>query len=70
MKLLKELWKKIKWRWKLKEMDDMWYLMGGGGFGGHPPSFCYKHTPEEVKRIHEEELAELRRLIKEFEESI
>ena len=51
-------------------MDDMWYLMGGGCFGGHPPSFYYKHTPEEVKRIHEEELAELRRLIKEFEESI
>lgn len=66
MKLLKELWEKIKWRWKLREMDMQWYMMGGSCFGLHPPSFYYTHTPEEAKRIVDGELAELRKMIDEL----
>lgn len=67
MKFLTELWGKIKWRWKLKRMDDRWYMLGGNCFGLHPPSFYYKHSPEEARRIVNEEIECLRKMMDELE---
>lgn len=65
---LKKLIQKIRFRIKLKRMDDMWYLTGGNCFGLFPPSFYYTHTQEEIDRITAEEIKKIRELLKEFEE--
>lgn len=39
---------------KLREMDDIWELMGGSCWGLFPPSFYYTHTEEEIERITKE----------------
>lgn len=67
VKLLKELIHKIRFRLKLREMDEQWYLMGGNCFGLFPPSFYYTHTEEEIKRITAEEIAKLREIIDQLE---
>jgi hypothetical protein len=63
---IKSLAKKIRFRLKLWEMDDMWRYTGGGCFGDYPPSFYYTHTPEEVRRIKQEEIARLRSMLDKF----
>lgn len=35
----------------------------------YPPSFYYRYTPEEQKQIRERDFAEIRALLKEFEEN-
>lgn len=67
IRLLKDFFHKIWFRIKLKEMDDMWYLMGGSCFGLFPPSFYYTHTEEEIKQITEETLGNLYDMIAEYE---
>lgn len=67
IRLLKDFIHKIWFRIKLKEMDDMWYLMGGSCFGLFPPSFYYTHTEEEIKQITEETLGNLYDMIAEYE---
>ncbi|MGN0325310.1 MAG: hypothetical protein ACI4DW_03290 [Lachnospiraceae bacterium] len=67
VKLLKELIRKIRFRLKLREMDEQWYLTGGNCFGLFPPSFYYTHTEEEIKRITAEEIAKLREIIEQME---
>lgn len=67
MDVLKKLKNKIQFRMKLKEMDDWWYYMGGACFGLFPPSFYYTHTEEEIECIINETLAELRRMVDEFD---
>jgi hypothetical protein len=58
--------KRIRFRMKLWAMDDMWRYTGGGCFGDYPPSFYYTHTPEEVKRIKQEEITRLKAMLDEF----
>lgn len=58
---------KVKFRIKLKHMDDWWYYTGGICFGLFPPSLYYTHTEEEVGRITDETLERLRSMIKELE---
>lgn len=65
--MLKDLFHKIWFRIKLKEMDDMWRLMGGSCFGLFPPSFYYTHTEEEIAQITEETFATLQAMIAEYE---
>ena len=60
IKKLKNIISRIRFRLKLKRMDDWWYLMGGSCFGLFPPSFYYTHTEEEMKRITDRELDKLR----------
>lgn len=64
--LLKNLIHKIRFRMKLKQMDDRWYFMGGNCFDLFPPSFYYTHTEEEIKRITEETMAELQALFDKY----
>lgn len=67
IRLLKGFFHKIWFHIKLKEMDNMWYLMGGSCFGLFPPSFYYTHTEEEIKQITEETLGDLYDMIEEYE---
>lgn len=67
-KALKGIIEKIRFRIKLKRMDDWWYYTGGNCYGLFPPSFYYTHTEEEVRRITDETVESLRALIKELED--
>lgn len=42
--LLRNLIHKMRFCMKLKQMDDLWYFMGGSCFGLFSPSFYYTHT--------------------------
>lgn len=64
--LIRKLWEKIKFEYKMRKMDDLWYFMGGNCFGLFPPSFYYRHTKEEVKRIKEETIAELYAIVDKY----
>ena len=63
-----KLIQKIKFRIKLKEMDDWWYYTGENCFGLFPPSFYYTHTQEEIEKITTEEKRKLRALIEQLNE--
>lgn len=63
IEFLKKPIKKIIFWIKLKQMDDLWYLMGGSCFGLFPPSFYYMHTEEEIERITAENLERIDKLI-------
>ena len=58
---------KIKFRHKLKKMDDWWYFMGGNCFGLFPPSFYYTHSEEEIKQIRDETLAKAYSIIRQLD---
>lgn len=64
---LKKKIQEIHFRAKLREMDDLWYSMGGNCFGLFPPSFYHTHTPEEIERITAETMEQLRAMIDELE---
>ena len=68
VKALKGISEKIRFRIKLKRMDDWWYYTGGNCYGLFPPSFYYTHTEEEVRRITDETVESLRALIKDLED--
>ena len=67
-KAIKGIIEKVKFRIKLKRMDDWWYFTGGNCFGLFPPSFYYTHTEEEVRRITDETLERLRSMIEKLED--
>lgn len=58
---------KIKFRIKLKHMDEVWYYTGGSCWGLFPPSFYYTHTEEEIKRIKEDTIKRLYEMIEQME---
>lgn len=66
IKDVKRLIEKIIFRVKLWRMDDYWRMTGGGCFGDYPPSFYYTHTPEEARRIRQEEIAQLKAMLEEY----
>ena len=57
--------KKIRYKTKLKRMDEVWRMMGGSCFGLFPPSFYETHTEEEIQRITDETMARLRKMVEE-----
>ena len=59
---------KLRFKRKLREMDDMWRFMGGNCFGLFPPSFYFTHSPEEIQRRKKEELDKLKAMLEEFKE--
>lgn len=59
---------KLKFRKKLRKMDEWWYLFGGSCFQCFPPSFYYTNTKEEIDRITREKIENLRAIMKEYEE--
>lgn len=62
VKILKKTLHQIRFRIKLKQMDDIWDFMGGYCFGIFPPSFYYTHTEEEIKRITAEKIETLQKI--------
>lgn len=62
---VKNLLKKFFHTLKLLEMDRWWYLMGGNCFGLFPPSFYHSHSEEEIKRLTDEAIMEIKKLLKE-----
>lgn len=58
---------KAKRRIWLRELDDRWWMMGGSCFGLFPPSFYYTHSKEEVSRIRQETLQELKDILRVYE---
>lgn len=66
--MLKKVWEKIKFEFRMHQMDREWRMLGGGCFGDYPPSFYHRHTPEEAKRIIAEDIARIRQILSEWEE--
>lgn len=66
---VKHFIKIIRFKMKLREMDDIYYMTGQSCFSLFPPSFYYTHTPEEIERITQEELAKIMEIIGEMEHS-
>jgi len=65
---MKKWIQKLCYKRKLREMDEMWRLMGGSSWGLFPPSFYLTHSPEEVQRRKKEELDKLKAMLEEFKE--
>lgn len=63
IKIGKKIISRIRWRIKLKMMDDMWFFMGGSCFGMFSPSFYYTHTQEEIESIVAEEEKQIQKLM-------
>ena len=61
--ILRRIWDKIKFEAAMWLMDNDWKHEGGPLRQLYPPSFYYRHTPEEAERIVEQDIAELRSLI-------
>ena len=59
---------KLRYRAKLRRMDEMWRWMGGSCWGLFPPSFYLTHSPEEIQRRKKEELDKLKAMLEEFKE--
>lgn len=64
---IKRIIGKIKRRIWLRELDNRWWMMGGSCFGLFPPSFYEIHSEEEISRIRQETLQELKDIIKGYE---
>lgn len=62
IKILTKALQEIRFRRKLKKMDDIWNIMGGSCFGIFPPSFYYTHTKEEIEIITAEKMDELQKM--------
>lgn len=47
---MRKLIQKLRFRLKLRKMDDMWRMMCGNCWSLFPPSFYLIHSPEEIQR--------------------
>ncbi|MBQ8233426.1 MAG: hypothetical protein IJZ34_16085 [Lachnospiraceae bacterium] len=59
---------KLRYKAKLRQMDDMWRWMGGSCWGLFPPSFYLTHTQEEIQRRKKAELDKLKAMLEEYKE--
>ena len=50
IRIFREMIRKIVFRIKLREMDNMWYYTGASCWQLFPPSFYYTHTEEEIEK--------------------
>lgn len=64
---LKKIIKQIRFKRELQIMDDVYYLTGQSCFSLFPPSFYHTHTPEEIERITQEELAKIMEIIEQMD---
>lgn len=65
---MRKLIQKLRFRLKLRKMDDMWRMMCGNCWSLFPPSFYLIHSPEEIQRRKKEELDRLQAMLEEFKE--
>ena len=66
IRIFREMIRKIVFRIKLREMDNMWYYTGASCWQLYPPSFYYTHTEEEIERIKKETIEGLQQMIDEM----
>lgn len=67
--MMKKLIQKLRFRAKLRRMDDMWRYMDGHSWSLFPPSFYFTHTQEEIQRRKKAELDKLKAMLEEYKES-
>jgi len=71
MEKIRNFFAELKKKWiihhRLRMMDYMWKNFFGSSFDPFPPSFYYKHTPEEIAEIKEKEFAELKAMVDEYD---
>ncbi len=70
MKWFKKWIEKKRWELKLKNMDFIWRLYGGYGWQLFPPSFYYKHSPEEIQREEARVFQELDAMVLKYEKLV
>ena len=66
-KFISNLIYKVYFRIRLKRMDSAWRFWGGSGFSLFPPSFYYTHTEDEINRITNDTLAELKKMLADYD---
>lgn len=66
--MTKKIIERIKFKVKLKKLDNRWYDMGGDSYGLFPPSFYYTHTKEEIERMRDEKIKELKAFLEKLDE--
>ena len=66
IRIFREMIRKIVFRIKLRERDNMWYYTGASCWQLFPPSFYYTHTEEEIERIKKETIEGLQQMIDEM----
>lgn len=67
MEKLRELWKKICFEIRMRDMDVRWNFFGHSCFEMYPPSFYYRYTPEERKEIMDRDFKRLWEMIAELD---
>lgn len=65
---MKKLFKRVRFELKMRRMDREWRMLGGPCFQMYPPSFYYRHTPEEIAEIKARDMKEMKELLKQFDE--
>ena len=65
--ILGKLWNKIKFELDMWRLDSLWRFYNGHHRQLFPPSFFYRHTPEEAERIVEETMENLKDVIRQYE---
>lgn len=64
--IIRRIWNKIKFELDMWWMDSLWRYNGGHHKQLFPPSFYYRHTPEEAERIVEKDVAYLQDMIDQY----
>jgi len=68
--MVKKIWDKIIFEIRMQIMDARWRnSMLRSCWEVYPPSFYYRYTPEEQRRIKDKHFAEIRAILEEFEEN-
>lgn len=64
--MIRRIWDKIKFECAMWWMDSLWRYNGGHRRELFPPSFYYRHTPEEAERIVEKDVEYLQNVIDQY----
>ena len=68
--MVKKIWEKIIFEIRMQIMDARWRnSMLRSCWEVYPPSFYYRYTSEEQRRIKDKHFAEIRAILEEFEEN-
>ena len=66
-KKIREIIKKLQFRWKLKEMDEFAAYTDMSSWMLFPPSFYYTHTDEEIEQATAEAKARIYKMLEELD---
>ena len=64
--IIRKIYEKIRYEMELRRMDKLWHFYGENSWRLFPPSFYYRHTPEEIERITEETITELQAVLDKY----